>query len=481
MKQLFFKSWLGIIFSIILLVVLNCLPAKILTHQVIRGESPSPIASSTGLDYTISPTTQSFGVTGGVGNILIQPITSGINIQWTADSNVSWISITSGTIGTGSGTVAYLVAPNNSLQSRTGTITVGGQIFTVNQTGIVYTYQVEPLAQTFDVAGGDGSITITTQPEASWTVITDVDWITITTPNSGKGSSKINYQVSANPKTTERIGKITIVDQIVTVKQAALITHPDLVITKVDVANEIPITFTIYLKNIGNEDVTVKYLVQLFIRADEEMEWLPVDSVIGGMIKADEQIPVKVVWNNIDDIYENYKNKAIKLGDNEVKVVVDAFNVLKNEDNRTNNEYRSTFNWQPPFADLSITDFQIYYQDCWDGNTVFTLVLSLKNEGTALPVQLQKENLKPEELIRVTGKRKNSDYKFVDSPFSANQSINLNDFLIPPGTTKNLNYQLKLLQPTDQVEEYVDFNVEFDPNGIFTDQTAANNQISKQI
>jgi hypothetical protein len=51
--------------------------------------------------------------------------------NWTAVSNVSWITITSGASGTGSGTVTYSVASTTS--SRTGTMTIAGLTFTVKQ------------------------------------------------------------------------------------------------------------------------------------------------------------------------------------------------------------------------------------------------------------------------------------------------------------------------------------------------------------
>jgi hypothetical protein len=47
----------------------------------------------------------------------------------------SFITITSGSTGSGTGTVAYTVAPNTSTTSRSGTMTIGTQTFTVAQAG----------------------------------------------------------------------------------------------------------------------------------------------------------------------------------------------------------------------------------------------------------------------------------------------------------------------------------------------------------
>lgn len=58
--------------------------------------------------------------------------TASTSCAWTAVSNNSWITITGGASGTGIGTVTYSVDTNTGA-ARTGTITIGGQIFTVNQ------------------------------------------------------------------------------------------------------------------------------------------------------------------------------------------------------------------------------------------------------------------------------------------------------------------------------------------------------------
>ncbi len=61
--------------------------------------------------------------------------TSTAGCTWTAVSNDNWISITSANRGTGSGTITYVVAPNDGAQ-RTGSITIAGQNFIVTQSGV---------------------------------------------------------------------------------------------------------------------------------------------------------------------------------------------------------------------------------------------------------------------------------------------------------------------------------------------------------
>ena len=78
--------------------------------------------------YSISPTLASHPAAGGNGTI---NVTTANNCIRAGVSNANWMTITSPN-GTGSGVVTYSVSPNNGPE-RTGTITVGGKIFTVKQ------------------------------------------------------------------------------------------------------------------------------------------------------------------------------------------------------------------------------------------------------------------------------------------------------------------------------------------------------------
>ncbi len=82
--------------------------------------------------YSISPTSASFAAAGGTGSV---SVTAGAGCAWTAVSNATFITITSGSSGTGNGTVGFSVAANAGSTSRTGTMTIAGQTFTVTQAG----------------------------------------------------------------------------------------------------------------------------------------------------------------------------------------------------------------------------------------------------------------------------------------------------------------------------------------------------------
>ena len=80
--------------------------------------------------YSIAPTSRSFSSVGGTDTI---NVTTNAGCPWAASSNAGWITLTSGLSGSGSGPVAYSVAPNTTAASRSGTLSVAGQSFTVTQ------------------------------------------------------------------------------------------------------------------------------------------------------------------------------------------------------------------------------------------------------------------------------------------------------------------------------------------------------------
>ncbi|HYB21995.1 MAG TPA: fibronectin type III domain-containing protein, partial [Thermodesulfobacteriota bacterium] len=82
--------------------------------------------------YSLSSTAQSFGSSAGAGSVSVNV---GAGCAWVAVSNVTWITITSNSSVTGGGTINYSVAANSSSSSRSGTITVAQQTFTVTQSG----------------------------------------------------------------------------------------------------------------------------------------------------------------------------------------------------------------------------------------------------------------------------------------------------------------------------------------------------------
>ncbi len=100
------------------------------TTHVAASDLPSDCGGT--CSYSINPTSASATAAGGSGSVTV---TAGAGCAWTAVSNATFITITSGSSGSGNGTVNYSVAANGSTTARSGTLTIAGLTFTVNQAG----------------------------------------------------------------------------------------------------------------------------------------------------------------------------------------------------------------------------------------------------------------------------------------------------------------------------------------------------------
>ncbi|HMV47227.1 MAG TPA: M12 family metallo-peptidase [Blastocatellia bacterium] len=97
--------------------------------SILVGDQTFTVTQDSGCTFSIAPTSQNFSASGGSSSV---GVTTAAGCSWTAVSNDSWLTVTGGATGTGNGVVGYSVAANTG-NARTGTITIAGQTFTVNQ------------------------------------------------------------------------------------------------------------------------------------------------------------------------------------------------------------------------------------------------------------------------------------------------------------------------------------------------------------
>jgi subtilisin family serine protease len=105
----------------------NTGPAR--TGTLTLAEQTFTVTQASGCTYTISPTSRSVNKNGGAGTV---NVSTAAGCPWTATSNVAWITITANASGAGNGAVGYSVARNTGAK-RTGTLTIAGKTFTINQ------------------------------------------------------------------------------------------------------------------------------------------------------------------------------------------------------------------------------------------------------------------------------------------------------------------------------------------------------------
>ena len=179
----------------------NSGPAR--TGSVSIGGRTVTVSQASGCSYAISPTAQDVAGTGASGAVTV---TTAAGCPWTASSNAAWIATAAGG-GTGSGQLAFTVAPNPG-PARSGTVALAGQTFTVRQASPC-TWSFVPPSHLFDADGGNGAILVLVTGPCTWTAVSDVSWATVTTGASGVGNGLVQFVAAANPGAARR-GTLTI-------------------------------------------------------------------------------------------------------------------------------------------------------------------------------------------------------------------------------------------------------------------------------
>lgn len=165
--------------------------------------------------YTLIPTGSSAAAAGG-GNSLA--VATGTLCSWSATaSDPSWITITSGA-GTGPGNVGYTLAANPGVNQRSGSITVGGQTYSITQFGSSCAYAINPATIPATAAGGTAIVNVTaTNAACTWTA-SGLN----ATPASGSGDQQVTLTILSNPNPAGRVLNATIAGQPFTVNQSGI-------------------------------------------------------------------------------------------------------------------------------------------------------------------------------------------------------------------------------------------------------------------
>jgi C1A family cysteine protease len=165
--------------------------------------------------YSLSATTSHADASGGPATVSVN--VSSTSCSWAAASDASWVTITSGTGATGSGAVYYTVAANTGTGSRTGTMTVAGQTYTITQDGNSCTSSVN---QNFGATGGTVTLKVTLPSSCTWQATTTDPWIAITSGAAGTGTGTVVFSVAANTAAA-RAGSMSVAGQTWAVTQDA--------------------------------------------------------------------------------------------------------------------------------------------------------------------------------------------------------------------------------------------------------------------
>jgi len=150
--------------------------------------------------------------------------------NWTATSNASWITLSQPASGSGAGTLAFTAAPNTTPISRSGTISIANQLFTVTQPGASCDYAIDPASASISSGAYTGNISVTTA--CNWSAVSSATWLAITSgAATTTGSGTASYSVPANSTATARSATIKIATQTFSLTQAGAVCNLTLATT----------------------------------------------------------------------------------------------------------------------------------------------------------------------------------------------------------------------------------------------------------
>jgi len=126
--------------------------------------------------------------------------------------DAQWISVLETPNRDGNeGTVKLAVQKNLGSQSRTGVISIGGEILTIEQDGVPCQLKaLKPSSGKYPNTESSGSFNVTVNPQdCGWSVTTTTDWIHLDT-TAGTGSGTVAFHMDANGTGKNRTGKIDV-------------------------------------------------------------------------------------------------------------------------------------------------------------------------------------------------------------------------------------------------------------------------------
>jgi len=228
-------------------------------RMTIAGQTYQIYQLGAACPYAIAPTSHSFTAAGWTG---VVNVAAPGPCSWTATSNASWITVLATSTTNGAGSVTYSVTPNTGASPRSGSITIAGLTFTVNEAGAAGTCvsSLSPPEQYCPTNGGNWSVNINAPSGCAWTAFSNANWISITRTGCGAGNGVLDYGVASNPSpATPRTGTITIGDKTLTVYQSLALLPPNGTDT---IGVYFPGARTFYLRNNNSQglaDMTIQY------------------------------------------------------------------------------------------------------------------------------------------------------------------------------------------------------------------------------
>lgn len=153
---------------------------------------------------------------GGSGSVAVS---ASRECLWSATSESSWLTITSGASGQGDGTVSYQASSNPAPTQRRGALVINNRRAEVAQAAAPCQFRLGSTGQPFESGGGEGAATVQTLEGCDWTAATGTSWIAITALQNTGGPGTVRFRVEPNTGDA-RTGTLTIAGLTFSIVQA---------------------------------------------------------------------------------------------------------------------------------------------------------------------------------------------------------------------------------------------------------------------
>ena len=166
--------------------------------------------------FRLSSTRETVAASGEQRTVHVE--SSSAQCQWSATSDVPWITIIGGQTRSGSGDLHFEAAPLTG-PPRTGTLTIAGQRVEAEQgTGCIYATAVTSL--NVGAEGGTSEVPVSAPAGCPWRAESQAAWVAILKGGSGSGSGSAVVRVdpTAGPV---RTGTIVVAGRTVSVTQSS--------------------------------------------------------------------------------------------------------------------------------------------------------------------------------------------------------------------------------------------------------------------
>jgi hypothetical protein len=161
-------------------------------------------------------------VSSGGGVNLLQVAAPSSSCSWSPVSSQPWITFPSPGPFTGSANVTFQVGNITASTSRSATITVGGTVVTVNQSGLGCTYVLSSSTGSVSSGGGSLNFSLNTGADCAWTFNPGAAWVEYIGPSSGTGPASFPLTVTANSTLSTRSTTLVVVGRPFTINQTGL-------------------------------------------------------------------------------------------------------------------------------------------------------------------------------------------------------------------------------------------------------------------